>query len=67
MNRGDGDMEEWDVTEDAEREAREWDEDHGPVGIFPSWKALYTTVVVYAGLLIVIFYVLSVTLDYSGS
>ena len=42
-------------------------EEEGPVGIFPSWNALYTTVVVYAFLLILLFYGLSVTLDYSGS
>ena len=50
----------------AEREAREWDEDHGAIGIFPSWKALYLTVVGYALLLILIFFVLSSVLDFSG-
>jgi hypothetical protein len=44
---------------------REEDEP-GPIGIFPSWKALYTTVVVYAVLLITVLYVLSVTLDFSS-
>jgi len=42
-------------------------EDEGPVGIFPSWNALYATVVVYAFLWILLLYVLSVKLDYSGS
>ena len=42
------------------------DDDRGPVGIFPSWGALYATVVVYALLLITVLYVLSVTLDFSG-
>ncbi len=41
-------------------------DDEGPIGIFNTWRALYATVVVYALLLIVIFYVLSVTLDFSG-
>jgi hypothetical protein len=42
------------------------DEDSGPIGIFPSWKALYATVCVYAVLLITVLYVLSVTLDFSS-
>ncbi len=41
-------------------------DDGGPIGIFPTWRALYTTVVVYALVLIVIFYILSVSLDFSG-
>ena len=41
-------------------------EDDGPIGVFPSWPALYTTVVVYATALIVLFAILSAVLDYSG-
>jgi len=42
-------------------------EEEGPVGIFRSWNALYASVIVYAFLLILVFYVLSIKLDYSGS
>jgi len=41
-------------------------DEQGPVGIFPSWRALYTTVVVYALGLIVLFYVLSEALSFGG-
>ena len=40
------------------------EDDAGPVGIFPSWKALYTTVVVYALGLIVLFWILSEALAF---
>jgi len=55
------------MADEAGREAKEWNEDHGAVGIFKTWKGLYTTVAVYTVLTILILYVLSVTLDYSGS
>ncbi len=53
-------------------EHNRWDdqvaeEDHGPIGIFPSWRALYTTVVVYALVLIVVFYLLSQVLSFGGA
>lgn len=56
-----------DAADDLARKAREHEEDTGPIGIFPSWKALYATVVGYALVLMIVFYVLSVTLDFSGS
>ena len=42
------------------------DEDEAPP-ILGSWNALYTVVLVYAFVLVLIFYGLSVTLDFSGS
>ena len=49
-----------------EAPAADLQEDGGPIGIFPSWPALYTTVVIYATTLIVIFAILSAVLDFSG-
>lgn len=40
-------------------------EDDGPVGPFPSWKAVYTTVVVYGVLLIGILLALTRALSFS--
>lgn len=36
------------------------------VGIFPSWRWLYGTVIVYATLVVVLLYVFSVVLDYGA-
>jgi hypothetical protein len=36
------------------------------IGIFPSWRWLYGTVVVYTVVLIVLLYVFTVALDYSA-
>ena len=36
------------------------------VGIFPSWRWLYGTVVLYAALLVVLLYVFTVTLDFGA-
>ena len=36
------------------------------VGIFPSWRWLYGTVIVYAALLVVLLYVFTVTLDFGA-
>lgn len=41
-------------------------EDAGRIGIFPSWGSLYASVVIYTVALIVILYVFSVLLDFSG-
>lgn len=41
-------------------------DDEGPVGIFPSWRALYITVVIYAFGLILLFYVLSEALSFGA-
>ena len=50
---------------DPDRAADDAD-DRGPVGIFPSWRALYATVVIYAVGLIALFYVLSEALSFSA-
>jgi hypothetical protein len=55
-----------DLTHDPPAgEARQ--EEDMPPGIFHSWNSLYATVIAYAFLLILILYLLSVSLDYSGS
>jgi hypothetical protein len=41
-------------------------EDEGRLGIFPSWKALYWTVVVYTGLLIAALQWMTSALDHSA-
>jgi len=46
--------------------AREDREPDIPVWPFRSWRSLYATVVVYAFLLMLFLYLLSVNLDYSG-
>jgi hypothetical protein len=40
-------------------------EDDGRIGIFPSWKSLYVSVLVYTAALIVLLYVLTVLFDHS--
>lgn len=40
--------------------------DQGPIGIFPTWRALYITVVLYAFGLITLFYVLSQALSFGS-
>lgn len=42
-------------------------EDQGPIGIFPSWKSLYWTVIVYTLAMIAILEAFSVYLDFSPS
>ncbi len=42
------------------------EEDDGRIGIFPSWKALYGSVVVYTLAMIVLLYVFTVMLDHSS-
>jgi len=39
------------------------DEERGPVGIFPSWKWLYGTVLVYGTLMIIALWILTRVLD----
>ena len=36
------------------------------IGIFPNWRWLYGTVVVYTAILVVVLYIFTVTLDLSG-
>ena len=42
------------------------DDDQGPIGPFPSWKAVYWAVVIATLLMIVVLYVFTVSLDFSG-
>jgi len=42
------------------------EEDHDErIGIFPSWNWLYLTVIVYATILILLLYLLTIVLDHS--
>ncbi|GMR11882.1 MAG: hypothetical protein BMS9Abin29_0067 [Gemmatimonadota bacterium] len=41
------------------------EDDDGRIGVFPSWNALYVTVVVYTVAMIVLLYAFTVLLDYS--
>ena len=41
--------------------------DDGPIGIFPSWKAVYVSVVVVTAVMIVALYWFTVALDFSGT
>ena len=59
-------MEDSDVVDGGPARKEELEEE-GPGGVFPNWNTLYATVLVYAFLLILIFYALSETLDFSGS
>lgn len=45
-------------------EATEADE---PIGPFPTWKALYLTVVVWWAIMLLILWIFTVTFDYSAS
>ncbi len=42
------------------------EDEKGRIGIFPSWAALYATVVAYTAALIVLLYVFTVVLDFSA-
>ncbi len=42
------------------------EDDDGPIGIFPSWNALYAIVTVYTLAMIVLLYAFTVLLDYSS-
>ena len=41
------------------------DEESGPIGIFPSWKALYWSVVIFTLALIVVLAIFTETFNYS--
>jgi len=47
-------------------EAQNPDDDDCRIGIFPSWRSLYVTVVVYTLALIVLLYVFTVALDHGS-
>ena len=42
------------------------EDDGGRIGIFPSWRALYVSVVVYSLAVIVLLYVFTVVFDHSS-
>ena len=42
------------------------EDDEGRIGIFPSWNALYATVVVYTLAMIVLLYAFTVMFDHSA-
>jgi len=48
---------------DDARTTAEREEDEGAIGVFPSWRWLYASVIVYTFLLVVVLYVFTVTLD----
>lgn len=41
------------------------EEDEGPIGIFPSWRALYWSVILYTAALVVLLWVFTVAFDHS--
>jgi hypothetical protein len=47
------------------QESKAKQEDGDRIGIFPSWKSLYISVVVYTAALIAVLYLLTVLLDFS--
>lgn len=49
-----------------EEQEQQSEDDSGRIGIFPSWNALYATVVVYTLAVIVLLYVFTILLDYSA-
>ena len=49
-----------------EEQVEQPEEDDGRIGIFPSWNALYVSVVVYTLATIVLLYVFTVLLDHSS-
>jgi hypothetical protein len=46
--------------------AQEPDDGGEPIGPFPTWKALYTAVLIWAAILIGLLYAFTVTLDHSA-
>lgn len=42
------------------------DDDEGPIGIFPTWRVVYITVLVYTAGLTLALYAMSRLLDHSG-
>ena len=54
------------AAESAQHPPSGEDEGEGRIGLFPSWRALYATVVVYGVVVILILYILTIVLG-SGS
>ena len=55
------------MAESPTTDGRDDDGDDGRIGIFPSWNAVYASVVVATLLMIVLLYWFTVALDYSGT
>lgn len=51
---------------EADSEADSDSGDDGRIGIFPTWRSLYVSVVVYTVALILLLYAFTVLLDFSG-
>lgn len=54
------------MEENTSAKARAEDGDEGPIGIFPSWNAVYVSVVIATLLMILALYWFTVALDFSG-
>ena len=54
------------VAGDAQQPPSRDDEGEERIGLFPSWKSLYTTVVVYGVAVILILYILTIVLGFSS-
>ncbi len=54
------------TPEDGAAEADSDSGDDGRIGIFPTWRSLYVSVVVYTVALILLLYAFTVLLDFSG-
>lgn len=53
------------MTDDAQAAPPPGEDDEGRIGIFPSWNALYVTVVIYAFVIIAALTYMTVRLDFS--
>ena len=42
------------------------EDDGGPIGIFPNWRWVYTSVIVYTFLMIVVLYIFTILTDHGG-
>ena len=54
------------MTDDPGRDGAGEDEGGGPIGIFPSWRAVYITILIYTAGLTLGLYVLSRLLDHGS-
>jgi hypothetical protein len=51
---------------DAGRSHELDEDDEGPGGIFPTWRSLYATVLVYTVVLVIVLHAFTVALDHSA-
>ncbi len=54
------------ATGDTQQPSSREDEGEERIGIFPSWKSLYVTVVVYGVVVILILYLLTIVLGFGS-